>query len=112
MTSDILRLDPQRDVHSSVLMAVAQVMLPPDYAPEQWRRCPDGSGRRSCWGAREAIAVWLARQAGYERDGSVPPESIAVAAHFGALPEAEQQAWLRANFVALREGQVTLAMLP
>jgi len=56
--------------------------------------------------------VWLARQAGYERDGSVPPESIAVAAHFGALPEAEQQAWLRANFVALREGQVTLAMLP
>lgn len=111
VTSDVLWLDPQRDVHSSVAMTVAQVMLPSDYDAELWRRCPDGGGR-SCWGAREAIAVWLARQAGYERDGSVPPESIAAAVRFGALPEAEQRAWLRANFVALCEGRVTLAMLP
>lgn len=115
VNTEVLLISPQRDVPSSVSMAVSQLLVSPEYVPESWRRCPDFnsmSGYQSCWAARDAIALWLLHQGGYNADHPARPAAIAAAARFGALSEAEQREWLSANFSALREGRVTLAMFP
>lgn len=108
---ETLLVSPQPDVQSSVATAVNQLLIGPSYPPEGWRRCPDGTGR-GCSLAREAITIWLLRQAGQEPERVWFPETSVAADRFGALPEAERREWLRANFVALREWRATLAMFP
>jgi hypothetical protein len=72
-------------------------------------------------GAQEAIMIWLLRRAGFSPDlstvnrlffGLSYPAAPGAAHRFGALPAAQQKAWLRTHFSALRDGTVTLDALP
>jgi hypothetical protein len=88
------------------------------------RTCP-GAGWRSCEEAQEALAIWLARRAGLhvtsiDRNGtwSYPfvgdnlKATSAAARRLASLAPAQRHAWLRAHYVALRQGRVSIAEMP
>ncbi len=66
-------------------------------------------------GARTMLWLWLMRQAGYRAPPPAQGFGNAVVAEeqrFTALPTAIRRAWLRAHYVALREGRVPLRDIP
>ena len=82
-----------------------------------------GPGRANT-GAQDAIALWLVGRAEEATPhqhpaGEAPHQhitgsgpAVAAAQRFAALAPAQQQDWLRAHYVALRQGQVRLEELP
>jgi hypothetical protein len=87
--------------------------------------CPGDTSGRSCDLAQEAIGIWLVRRAGlrvtavdstgatsYPYVGHDLRQTVAAARRFAALPAMKQRAWLRRQYVALRQGRVSIAELP
>jgi hypothetical protein len=87
--------------------------------------CPGDVTRDSCFQTQDALGIWLSRRAGL-RLGVVIIDNtpvhfffgqwwdlaFAAAQRFAAVPPERQHAWLRAHYLALRQGQVPLKDLP
>ncbi len=83
------------------------------------------TGVQTCRPAQEAIGIWLVRQAGlrlvlaersrgqgYPYFGNDWAIASAAAQRFANLTPARRHAWLRAHYLALRQGRVALGALP
>ncbi len=88
--------------------------------------CPGDPTLQSCFGAQDAIGIWLVRQAGLHLDaitiggtkvhpyfGGVDWAAASAAAdHFGKLGRDRQRAWLRAHYDALNKVHIRLEDIP
>ena len=115
---ETLLLHPQPRQRSLIIDVASNLMRDPRYFGPSYlneSRCPEGPEPFSCMRAQSAVGLWLLQRIGIrpgEREFYVHPKAVAAAERFAALPPDRQQAWLRANYAALREGRVPLSALP
>lgn len=89
------------------------------------QRCPSDTTLQSCFEAQDALGIWLVRRAGLRLDpievdgawirpyfGGFWSITSRAANRFAALRSERQHVWLRAHYLALRQGKVRLGDLP
>lgn len=103
---------------------VSVLVLPGPAAGIPPANCPGDPSRRSCAGAQQVLARWIARQAGSPTDlsdgriapgtpqGRPDPTIAAATDRFAGLDPAARRAWLEAHYADLRAGRVRLEDLP
>lgn len=102
---------------------IALALTAYNYNFKDFLHCPGDATMQSCYEAQESVGIWLVRQAGLSlslEERGVPWGKFTsdwritspAARRFARLSPTSQRAWLRAHYLTLRHGGVSLKDLP